>query len=173
MDLEQLSVLLGGVGQHHQLLPFVHNAKHEEENIHLLLPLVQVMPQSSSAKLTGATIYLTTWTHYLRVHLIFSALNLIHESTSLSNILARHSSTTASPSTQTLLAPTSSPPSPLVRQNYFCLPMFPLITFPLNPQFLGKALEFPSITLVIFLLIKAGRRLTLILFYTMAGVGCS
>ena len=34
----------------------------------------------------------------------------------------------------------------------------------------GKALEFPSITLVIFLLIKAGRRLTLILFYTMAGV---
>ena len=47
-------------GQHHELLPFVHNAKHEEENIHLLLPLVQVMPQSSSAKLTGATIYLTT-----------------------------------------------------------------------------------------------------------------
>jgi len=35
---------------------------------------------------------------------------------------------------------------------------------------IGKALEFPSITLVIFLLIKAGRRLTLILFYTMAGV---
>merc|ERR1712212_1348928 len=35
---------------------------------------------------------------------------------------------------------------------------------------IGKALEFPSITLVIFLLIKAGRRLTLILYYTMAGV---
>ena len=65
---------------------------------------------------------------YQRVHLIFSAL----KSTSLSNILARHSSTTASLSTQTLLAPTSSPPSPLVRQNYFCLPMFPLVTFPLS-----------------------------------------
>jgi len=35
---------------------------------------------------------------------------------------------------------------------------------------IGKALEFPSISLVIFLLIKAGRRLTLILFYTLAGV---
>ena len=30
---------------------------------------------------------------------------------------------------------------------------------------IGKLLEFPSITLVIFLLLKTGRRLTLILFY--------
>jgi len=34
---------------------------------------------------------------------------------------------------------------------------------------IGKLLEFPSITLVIFLLLKTGRRITLILFYSLAG----
>ena len=33
-----------------------------------------------------------------------------------------------------------------------------------------QALEFPSITLVIFLLLKTGRRITLIIFYSLAGV---
>jgi len=37
-------------------------------------------------------------------------------------------------------------------------------------QAVGKALEFPSITLVIFLLLKAGRRITLMVFYTICGL---
>ena len=35
---------------------------------------------------------------------------------------------------------------------------------------IGKLLEFPSITIVIILLLKTGRRITLILFYSLAGV---
>lgn len=35
---------------------------------------------------------------------------------------------------------------------------------------IGKLLEFPSITIVIFLLLKTGRRITLILFYSLAGI---
>ena len=31
-------------------------------------------------------------------------------------------------------------------------------------------LEFPSITLVIFLLLKAGRRVTMMIFYTLGGL---
>ena len=35
---------------------------------------------------------------------------------------------------------------------------------------IGKLLEFPSITLVIFLLLRAGRRVTLLGFYTLGGL---
>jgi len=35
---------------------------------------------------------------------------------------------------------------------------------------IGKLLEFPSITLVIFLLLKAGRRVTMMIFYTLGGL---
>ena len=38
---------------------------------------------------------------------------------------------------------------------------------------IGKSLEFPSITLVIFLLLKTGRRITLILFYGYRGIASS
>jgi len=35
---------------------------------------------------------------------------------------------------------------------------------------IGKALEFPSITIVILMLLKTGRRITLMIFYTLGGV---
>merc|ERR1719347_697357 len=38
---------------------------------------------------------------------------------------------------------------------------------------IGKLLEFPSITLVIILLLKAGRRISLVIFYSLAGVSLS
>eukprot|EP00088_Acartia_fossae_P014886 TRINITY_DN18038_c0_g1_i1.p1 TRINITY_DN18038_c0_g1~~TRINITY_DN18038_c0_g1_i1.p1 ORF type:complete len:399 (-),score=52.45 TRINITY_DN18038_c0_g1_i1:31-1227(-) len=37
-------------------------------------------------------------------------------------------------------------------------------------QAVGKALEFPGITLVIFMLLKTGRRLTLMIYYTFGGI---
>ena len=61
--------------QRYQLLPFVHNAKHEEENIHLLLPLVQVIPQSSilkaplNPKLTGRCKISPLEVNSLRLHM--------------------------------------------------------------------------------------------------------
>ena len=39
--------------QRHQLLPLVHNAEHEEEDVHLLLPLVQVTMQSKPVPLNS------------------------------------------------------------------------------------------------------------------------
>jgi hypothetical protein len=33
-----------------------------------------------------------------------------------------------------------------------------------------QAMEFPAITLVIFCLLKSGRRITLMIFYTLGGI---
>ena len=41
--------------QRHQLLPLVHTAEHEEEDVHLLLPLVQVTMQSKPVPLNYIT----------------------------------------------------------------------------------------------------------------------
>ena len=103
--------------QRYQLLPFVHDAKHEEKNIHLLLPLVQVMPQSSilkappNPKLTGRCKISPLEMSPLRLHMNFSEPSISSitaqwstTNTSL-NISVRHSSTNCNffPSTDQLV----------------------------------------------------------------------
>ena len=75
--------------QRYQLLPFVHNAEHEEENVHLLLPLVQVMqpskphPIQQKPKVQHFLHKFKTNPRALIPDLI--CLNLLHEGTVINN----------------------------------------------------------------------------------------
>ena len=78
--------------QRYQLLPFVHNAEHEEENVHLLLPLVQVMQPSQSTQPTQSNkeLLVQHFLHKFKMNpraLIpdLICLNLLHEGTVINN----------------------------------------------------------------------------------------